>query len=191
MIFSFEFPVSVFPTLLLSTAIPLSPLYNHGSFIRLFTSPSCLLAWHPNFIPRSSLGYWRQKLPSAIHPYALLYRAVGPLVGDHSRPASLARPSSGPIGKRLTVPPPSDGYRPVAPPPYPASTAESINTSSSPRSSHQTHRFSISSFQPPQETARLHPVGSAAVLPPRPSSPSSTISENESPGPWFRSFVAG
>lgn len=80
------------------------------------------------------------------------------------------------------MPPPSDGYRPVAPPPYPASTAESTNTSSSPRSSHQTHRPSISSFQPPQETARLHPVGSAAVLPPRPSSPSSTISENESPG---------
>ncbi len=79
------------------------------------------------------------------------------------------------------MPPPSDGYRPVAPPAYSASTPESINTSASPRSSHQPHRASISSFQPPQETARLHPVGSAAVLP-RPASPSSTISENESPG---------
>jgi uncharacterized Zn-finger protein len=104
--------------------------------------------------------------------------------GDHTGPASLARPNSGPIpiDKRLTVPSPSDGYRPAAPPAYPASTAESINTSASPRSSHQPHhRPSISSFQPPQETPRLHPVGSAAVLP-RPSSPSSTISENESPG---------
>ena len=80
------------------------------------------------------------------------------------------------------MPSPSDGYRPVAAQPaYPASTTESINTSTSPRSSHQPHRASISSFQPPQETPRLHPVGSAAVQP-RPSSPSSTISENESPG---------
>ena len=79
------------------------------------------------------------------------------------------------------MPPPSDGYRPIPSPAYPASTPEPMNTSASPRSSHQPRRPSISSFQPPQETARLHPVGSPAVLP-RPSSPSSTISENESPG---------
>lgn len=82
------------------------------------------------------------------------------------------------------MPPPSDGYRPIAPPPslgYPAATTESMNTSASPRSSHQPNRPSISSYQPPRETARLHPVGSVP-LQPRPSSPSSTISENESPG---------
>jgi uncharacterized Zn-finger protein len=82
------------------------------------------------------------------------------------------------------VPSPSDGYRPIVSPPslgYPASTPESINASGSPRSSHQPNRLSISSFQPPRETPRLHPVGSAQLLP-RPASPSSTISENESPG---------
>jgi len=82
-------------------------------------------------------------------------------------------------------PPPSDGYRPIAPSSsslgYPHPTTESINTTASPRVSHQPNRPSLSSFQPPQETPRLHPVGSASLLP-RPSSPSSTISENESPG---------
>jgi hypothetical protein len=102
---------------------------------------------------------------------------------EHPGPAAaagLARPSSGPIDRRLTVPSNPDGYRPNVSPPlgYPASTPESINTSGSPRSSHQPNRPSISSFQPPRETARLHPVGSASLLP-RPDSPSSQ--ENESP----------
>jgi len=73
------------------------------------------------------------------------------------------------------VPTSSLGY------PGPAPAAEPINPSTSPRASHQPNRLLISSLQSPQETPRLHPVGSAALLP-RPSSPSSTISENESPG---------
>jgi hypothetical protein len=163
---------------------------------------------------RSSLGYQRKKLPSSIHPHSLLYRpsfllraplpnavdhltyiaslqeqSVRSLPGsDHpTSTAGLARPHSGPIDRRLPVPPPpSDGYRPIVPSSssslgYTLSTAESINATASPRASHQPNRPSMSSFQPPQETARLHPVGSATLLP-RPSSPSSTISENESPG---------
>ena len=109
-----------------------------------------------------------------------------PPTSEHPGPAAaagLARPSSGPMDKRLTGPPPPDGYRPMLSPPlgYPASTPEPINASGSPRSSHQPNRPSISSYQPQRETPRLHPVGSASLLP-RPESPSSTISENESPG---------
>ena len=79
----------------LSLSLPLalsSPLL-YGSLIRLITSPLGLPAWHQNFIPRyhiwathllqtkthltptrSSLGYRRQELSSAVHPDPLLYR---------------------------------------------------------------------------------------------------------------------
>ena len=77
------------PSLPLSHPIPLF----HGSLDRPFTpSLLCLLAWDPNFIPRyhiwathlltakthlnstrSSLGYQRKKLPSAIRSYSFIY----------------------------------------------------------------------------------------------------------------------
>ena len=181
---------------------PVSYLGNASSFSPNSSNPT-----------RSSLGYQRKKLPSSIHSHSLLHRpsfllrapfpnpvdhltyiallqeqSVRSLPGsDHpTSTAGLARPHSGPIDRRLPVPPPSDGYRPIVPSSssslgYTLSTTESINATASPRASHQPNRPSMSSFQPPQETARLHPVGSATLLP-RPSSPSSTISENESPG---------
>jgi uncharacterized Zn-finger protein len=167
---------------------------------RIFFQPK-----HSSNLTRSSLGYQWKKLSSSIthHPYSpfscpsfllpapfhdpnlhrsihLQEQSVRSLPGgDHLGTTGLARPHSGPIDRRLPVQPlPSDGYHPNVPSSslgYPISTAES-NTS--PRTSHQPNRPSISSFQSSQETPRLHPVGSL----PRPSSPSSTISENESPG---------
>jgi hypothetical protein len=94
------------------------------------------------------------------------------------------QPNSGPYERRLPAPPSSDGYRTIVPPSslaYSSSTPEPIISSTSPRPSHHPNRPSISPFQPPQEAARLHPGVGSGLLLPRPSSPSSTISENESP----------
>ena len=60
------------------------------------------------------------------------------------------------------------------------STGEPVASYTPSRTSFQPNRHPTSPSQPSQETPRLHPVGSAALLP-RPSSPSSTISETESP----------
>jgi hypothetical protein len=100
---------------------------------------------------------------------------------DHPNTPTLMRPNSGPYERRLPAPPSSDGYRPIMPPSYSSSTPEPMNSSTSPRPSHQPNRPSISPFQPTQEAARLHPGVGSGLLLPRPSSPSSTISENESP----------
>ena len=60
------------------------------------------------------------------------------------------------------------------------STGEPAASYTPSRAPFQHNRHPSSPSQPSQETPRLHPVGSAALLP-RPSSPSSTISETESP----------
>ena len=100
---------------------------------------------------------------------------------DHPNTTDLGRPNPGPYERRLPAPPSSDGYRPINAPSSLGYPPESINSSTSPRPSHHPNRPSISSFQPPQEATRLHTGAGCATLLPRPSSPSSTISENESP----------
>jgi hypothetical protein len=81
----------------------------------------------------------------------------------------------------VSVPSPSDGYRPVVPARSLGYPAESMNASTSPPSSRLPTRPSICYFPPLRETPRLHPVGCALLLP-RPFSLSWTISENDSPG---------
>jgi len=102
---------------------------------------------------------------------------------DHPNSTVLARTHPGPYERRVPpiVPPPADGFHHVMPPSlsFP-STGEPAASYAPSRAPFQTNRHPISPSQSSQETPRLHPVGSAALLP-RPSSPSSTISETESP----------
>ncbi|KAI0267326.1 hypothetical protein BC834DRAFT_870921 [Gloeopeniophorella convolvens] len=101
---------------------------------------------------------------------------------ENTSPTNSARPEV--YERRLQSSPSSEGYRhvmPPCPPGYTSSTAQPTNSSASLRSPYQLYHPSTSFSQPPAETARLHPVGSR-TLSPRSPSPTSTISENESPG---------
>ena len=107
-------------------------------------------------------------------------QSVRPLpVGDHPNSIIHTRTHPGPYERR---PPPSDGFRNVIPPsPLGCSSAAEPTASHAPsRVPFQLIRHPTSPSQPSQETPRLHPVGSMPLAP-RPPSPSSTISENESP----------
>ncbi|KAH8987589.1 hypothetical protein EDB92DRAFT_2014805 [Lactarius akahatsu] len=99
---------------------------------------------------------------------------------DHTNSTILTRTHPSPYERRVPIPPPSDGYRHVIPPSPLGCTSSAEPSYASSRAPFQPIRHPTSPSQPSQEIPRLHPVGSAPLLP-RPASPSSTISENESP----------
>lgn len=119
---------------------------------------------------------------STAHARSYVEQPVRPLPsGDHLNSTILARNHPGPYERRVPIPPTADGFRHVMPSSLGCpSTGEPAASYTPSRTPFQPSRHPTSPSQPSQDTPRLHPVGSAALLP-RPPSPSSTISETESP----------
>lgn len=145
--------------------------------------PSVSLPGIRTLFPDHLLATDGRNCPPQSNTHARSYpeQPVRPLPGsDHPNSTILTRTHPSPYERRVPIPPPSDGYRHVIPPSPLGCTSTTEPSYASSRAPFQPIRHPTSPSQPSQEIPRLHPVGSAPLLP-RPASPSSTISENESP----------